>query len=207
MRRRTSGGGSTRSPACAHTHAELDPIRDAALASAIDAELARLRRDDGNAGTPWDQLKVNAFVAAVTNGVTRRRTAGDGRRGRLTAPPTTRSTPCGCPEITILTDYRTLVEGLHDHSVCETEDGIPLPVSTVRRLCCDAEIIPVVLGTDGVPLDMGRSIRTANRSQRRALRTMYRTCAHPDCTVAFSACIAHHVRWWWKHTGRPTSRI
>ncbi len=53
--------------------------------------------------------------------------------------------------------------GCHEHSVCETEDGIVLPVSTVRRLCCDAEIIPVVLGTDGVPLDMGRSIRTANR--------------------------------------------
>ena len=107
------------------------------------------------------------------------------------------------PEITILTDYATLVDGLHDHSVCETEDGIPLPVSTVRRLCCDAEIIPIVLGTDGVPLDMGRSIRTANRNQRRALRTMYRTCAHPDCTVAFSACTSHHVRWWWKHKG-PT---
>ena len=31
------------------------------------------------------------------------------------------------PEITVLTDYRTLVDGLHDHSVCETEDGTPDP--------------------------------------------------------------------------------
>ena len=83
-----------------HTHAELDPIRDAALASAIDAELARLRRADGNAGTPWNQLKVNAFVAAVVNGVTRRRTAGapDTRPGRTRpmALPTTQCTLCGC---------------------------------------------------------------------------------------------------------------
>jgi hypothetical protein len=31
---------------------------------------------------------------------------------------------------------------------------------------------------------------------------MYRTCGHPDCTVAFAACTSHHVRWWWKHNGR-----
>ncbi len=188
-----------------HTHAELDPIRDAALSSALDAELARLRRADGNAGTPWNQLKVNAFVAAVTNGITRRRTAGasvadtdavDGAADDV-------GHALRVPEINLLMDYRTLVDGLHVSSICETEDGIPIPVSTARRLCCDAEIIPVVLGTDGVPLDMGRSIRTANRAQRRALRGMYRTCAHPDCTVAFSACTSHHVRWWWKHHG-PT---
>ena len=98
---------------------------------------------------------------------------------------------------------RTLVSGLHAHSICETDDGVPLPVSTVRRLCCDAEIIPIVLGSDGVTLDVGRAARTANRAQRRALRAMYRTCAHPDCTVPFSACKIHHIRWWWRDLG-PT---
>ena len=82
-------------------------------------------------------------------------------------------------------------------------DGVPLPVSTVRRLCCEAEIVPVVLGSDGEVLDVGRTERTANRAQRRALRAMHRTCAHPDCTVGFSACRIHHVKWWWEHNG-PT---
>ena len=108
------------------------------------------------------------------------------------------------PEITILTDLQTLTRGLHNHSICETDNGVPLPVSTVRRLCCDAEIIPMVLGTDGVPLDVGRSARSVTPHQRRALRAMYRTCAHPDCTVGFSACKAHHVRWWWRDLG-PTN--
>ena len=182
-----------------HTHLELDPIRDAAVSSVIDAELARLRHEDGNAGTPWNQLQANAFVAAVTNGVTRRRTADD---SAADGEAEDARHALRIPEITLLMDFATLVDGLHDHSVCETEDGITIPVSTARRLCCDAEIIPVVLGADGVPLDMGRSIRTANRAQRRALRTMYRTCAHPDCTVPFSACKSHHIRWWWKHKGR-----
>ncbi len=103
----------------------------------------------------------------------------------------------------VLVDLRTLVGGMHDNGICETEDGVPLPVSTVRRLCCEAEIVPAVLGADGEVLDVGRTERTANRAQRRAARAMHRTCAHPDCTVGFSACRIHHVKWWWEHNG-PT---
>lgn len=187
-----------------HTHLELDPIRDAAISGVIDAELARLRHEDGTARTPWNQLKVNAFVAAVTNGVGRRRSSRrDSDAEAEVAEADDARHALRVPEATLLIDYSTLVDGLHDHSVCETEDGIAIPVSTMRRLCCDAEIIPVVLGTEGVPMDMGRSIRSANRAQRRALRTMYRTCAHPDCAAPFSACKSHHIRWWWKHRG-PT---
>jgi hypothetical protein len=72
----------------------------------------------------------------------------------------------------------------------------------MRRLCCDAEIIPTVLGGSGEVLDHGRSRRTANRAQRRALRAMHRGCAHPDCQVGFSACRIHHIRWWWRDGGR-----
>jgi hypothetical protein len=58
-----------------------------------------------------------------------------------------------------------------------------------------------VLNGEGEILDVGRSERTANRQQRRALRAMHRTCGHPDCTVGFSACRIHHIKWWWKHLG------
>jgi uncharacterized protein DUF222 len=37
-----------------------------------------------------------------------------------------------------------------------TGDGTELSASTIRRLACDAEIIPAVLGTHGEPLDVGR---------------------------------------------------
>lgn len=107
------------------------------------------------------------------------------------------------PEISVLADLSVLIGGLHAHGICETEDGNPLPVSTVRRLCCDAEIIPIILGTNGVPLDLGRTARTVNRAQRRALRAMHRTCAHPDCDVPFSHTKIHHIRWWTRDQG-PT---
>jgi hypothetical protein len=56
----------------------------------------------------------------------------------------------------------------------------------VRRLCCDADILPVVFGSDGVVLDVGRAARLATADQRRALAAMYSRCGHPDCHVAYS---------------------
>ena len=164
-----------------HTHLELDPVADAALWSAIDAQVATLRHADGNARTPWQRLQVDAVVAAVGAGPAADRVS----------------------EIGVFVDWRTLLDGFHDHSVCETVDGIPVPVSTVRRMCCDADVFPVVLGTDGEVLDVGRTERTANRAQRRAIRAMHRTCAHPDCAVSVAACRIHHVKWWWRDLG-PT---
>ena len=93
-------------------------------------------------------------------------------------------------------DYRTLLDGFHDRSTCETSEGQHLPVDTLRRLCCDASVVPIVLGGAGEVLDAGRQCRLANRAQRRALRAMYRTCAHPDCTVPFDSCRIHHVIYW-----------
>lgn len=87
--------------------------------------------------------------------------------------------------------------------VCETDNGTPIPAATVRRLCCDAEIIPVVMDGPSTVLDEGRSKRTATREQRRALRSMHRTCAHPGCGVGFDACRIHHVAHWLEHHG-PT---
>ena len=63
-------------------------------------------------------------------------------------------------------------------------DGQTLPPETVRRMCCDADIIPVVLDGAGVTLDVGRSRRVATADQRRALRAMYRTCGFPVATSA-----------------------
>ena len=83
----------------------------------------------------------------------------------------------------MLIDHATLLHGLHDRSVCETSDGQPITPDAVRRLACDAELIPTVLGSTGAVLDQGRARRVATAEQRRALRAMYRTCGHPDCTV------------------------
>jgi hypothetical protein len=140
------------------------------------------------------------LLAAIDASVT----PGAAATGTLTASED-RAAPSalhpGITEVSVLIDLSTLTDGAHEHSVCETEDGTPLPVSTIRRLCCDAEIIPIVLGGHGETLDVGRARRTVNRAQRRALRAMHRTCAEPQCTVPYSHCKIHHIRWWWRDSG------
>ena len=79
----------------------------------------------------------------------------------------------------------------------------PLTPDAVRRLACDAELIPTVLGSTGAVLDQGRARRVATAAQRHALRAMYRTCGHPDCTVRFADCEIHHVIEW-IHQHGPT---
>ena len=103
------------------------------------------------------------------------------------------------PEICVHVDYQTLLNGLHEHSLCETADGIPLPPETVRRLACEAAIVPIVLNSDGEVLDCGRERPSRQPGQRRALRAMYRTCAYPDCDVTFDRCDIHHVIEWLRH--------
>ena len=99
-------------------------------------------------------------------------------------------------EIVVHVDLETLQHGLHAGGTCRTALGADLPVETVRRLACEAEILPVVLDGRSVPIDVGRSKRLATIHQRRALEAIYPTCAIPDCEVIFDHCNVHHIEYW-----------
>ncbi len=99
----------------------------------------------------------------------------------------------GPAEVAVLIDSQTLAAGRHDDTVCEYSDGTSIPVEAARRHACEAKIIPVVLGGDSQPLDVGRARRLATPTQRIALRAMYRTCAIDGCDQHFDACHIHHL--------------
>ena len=92
----------------------------------------------------------------------------------------------------MLIDAETLLHGEHPESVIDCGVPIDLPVETLRRWACCADITPIIVAADGVSLYLGRSSRTANLAQRRALRAMYETCAVPGCTATFDDCAIHH---------------
>ena len=154
------------------TQIRLDPLRDATLHASIDAHLTRLRRDPANKGRPFEELKVEAVLAAVSAKAAELRVA----------------------EVVIHTDAKTACSGRHAHTMCETVDGDPVPVATMQRFCCDAVLTAVLVDADGTVRNVYEQ-RTANRTQRRALAAMYSTCAHPQCTVGFSQCRMHHIVW------------
>ena len=160
-----------------HTHLELDPEADARVAAVFDAAIATERAEPDD-GRTLDQLQADVMVELITGA---------------------RTTDTRVPECSVLIDLDTLLHGLHDASVCETADGQHLPPDVIRRMCCEADIIPIVLNGDHVPIDVGRARRLATREQRHALQAMYTTCGHPHCEVRFAACRIHHVDWWDHH--------
>ena len=162
-----------------HTLISLDPLRDQIVWTAVSHALHQVRRQPGHAKTPWAQLEVEALLAACSGGTGGERVAS----------------------LIVLCDADTLRTGVHANTVCESEDGTPLPVEVVRGLACAAEITPVVLDGGGHALAVGRSQRLATPAQRAALRAMHRTCIGPTCTVPFTACQIHHVIPW-EHGGR-----
>jgi len=99
-------------------------------------------------------------------------------------------------------DLETLTNGLSESSTHRTSFGADLPVETIRRIACDANIIPLVLNGAGMPLDIGRGQRLASAAQRRALEATHDTCAFDGCAVAFHACQIHHIEYW--ERGGPT---
>jgi hypothetical protein len=74
--------------------------------------------------------------------------------------------------------------------------GALLAPETLRKMCCDAALIPVVLGTDGEQLDLGRVQRLFTRAQRRAIWRRDRTCTYPGCGAPGAWTKVHHVHHW-----------
>ncbi|MGO4604459.1 DUF222 domain-containing protein [Terrabacter sp. 2YAF2] len=198
----------------------LDPEGAAILKSAIDPLSIPCPEMDeqGRTVTPDDRTparrRMDALLAIVQRGVA----SADG------VPTTDKA------KVVVLIDLDDLLADLHDDipeafrrkgssdastGTCAggrprtgsgsgvTLTGDVLSPGVVRRMACDAEIIPMVLGADGEPLDVGRRRRLFTRGQRLALIARDKGCSWTGCTVPASWCDAHHVIHW-RHGGRTS---
>ena len=80
--------------------------------------------------------------------------------------------------------------------------GEAISIRSVRRLACNAGHIPVVLGGDSMPLDVGTSRRKFTRHQGHALATLHDSCGIVGCDRPFAWCELHHLLEWSR--GGPT---
>ncbi len=74
--------------------------------------------------------------------------------------------------------------------------GALLGPETIRKLACDATIIPTVLGCNSEILDQGRAERLFTPAQLKALWLRDRHCTFPDCHIPAQWCDAHHLKHW-----------
>ena len=95
-------------------------------------------------------------------------------------------------------DLDTLKQGLGKACLIGLDDVDGLSAGEVRRLACDAGIIPVVLGGPSRLLDVGRTYRMFTPGLRAALVQRDGGCAFPGCTATPACCEAHHIVPWWQ---------
>ncbi len=161
-------------------HATLDPERYAVAVEAIDRQMTAVANAADGPVTKGPHLAVEALMDLISH--------GNGRHGRA--------------HVTLVVDAETALHGPHEHSVRQTVDGAELPPETIDRFCCDAVIRKVVIDKRGVPIDVGRSARTATDGQWAALKAIHSTCGWKDCDRPVSWCQAHHIKEWDPHPGK-----
>ncbi|MEU8285132.1 DUF222 domain-containing protein [Micromonospora sp. NPDC048905] len=191
-------------------------IADAAARAALEADACRAARDRHlTLSTLTDgRLRLTGVLDSETAGLLRaaidpltapsgpddHRAPGQRRHDalaelcRLTLRTSDLPEHGGDPAQLVVT---TSFDALAGHLGAGTLDtGLQLTPETIRRLACDAAILPAVLDSTGQPLDLGRQRRLVTGALRRALVLRDRGCAFPGCDRPPRWCDAHHIHHW-----------
>ena len=204
----------------AHENALLEREEDAAR------DRARLTLHDNGDGTTTGHFTVPTLAAAILRKVLDAMTAprahhlhrerGTGRHGRLDPAherglafiqvlehlPTDHLHSPVAATVVVTLDLETLHEQL---KAAHLDTGDLVSAAEARRLACHAGLVPAVLNTGSVPLDLGRRTRLFSEAQRLAGPTRHTTCAATDCSTPYAWCELHH-RTPWSHGGRTDHR-
>ena len=147
----------------------------------LEAMLGPLSAPNPTPGCPdtrsSDQRRGEALVA-----ICRRAAAAGGE-----APTTTKAA------VWVTMDLEALRAGSGAGS---TLGGQLLGVEAIRRIACDATIIPVVLGGDSEVLDVGRARRLFTPGLLRAMWLRDKGCTIPGCSAPPAWADAHHLVHW-----------
>ena len=104
--------------------------------------------------------------------------------------------------VVVTIDHTVLTGAL---KTAKLDTGETISAGEARRLACGAGILPTVLGSRSVALDLGRESRLFNEAQRIAVGLRHDTCAADGCQRPFAWCELHH-REPWSRGGRTDLR-
>lgn len=99
------------------------------------------------------------------------------------------------PQVIMTMSLDALLGGLGPAALFDS--GEQLSPAQARRIACDADLIPAVLGSDSRPLDVGRTQRLFTGPVRSALVLRDQGCAFPGCDATPGQCDAHHIQPWY----------
>ena len=182
-------------------HAELDQLAGEKIRTAIDAMTTQMFKQDYRTGRKrsYEQRNADALLHLITHTTSRNQT---------TNPKTTNTNPADAassdetPElipqqttIILTANYDTIVGQLKNAGLI---DETPISINTIRRLACEANIIPAIFNNKAQPLYLGRSRRTHTKTQLLALYKRDKQCT--SCGIRATNCEVHHIMPW-EHGG------
>ena len=162
-------------------YGRFDPITGAAIESALSQKMDELWREEeaGNRPTPGQRMADALHIL-------------------LTGQPGSKSGRSLVTRLLLIADYDVVAGHLKN---AHLPNGTPIPAGELRRLACDAEVLPAIFAGPSQPLDLGRARRRASIIQRNALLARDGKCV--GCGASASWCQAHHITHWMD--GGPTN--
>ncbi|MDE0188258.1 MAG: DUF222 domain-containing protein [bacterium] len=101
-------------------------------------------------------------------------------------------------KLLVIADYDVVSQRLGN---ARLENGTPIPAGELRRLACDAQVLPAIFRGPSVPMDLGMARRKASPTQRAALIARDGACI--GCGAKAAWCQSHHIIHW--QDGGPTN--
>ena len=163
-------------------HAEFDQVSGERVKTALGAMSTKMLGDD-IAYDPirtFEQRNADALVALITQQPVDNTNPAAGNEIR--------------PQKTVLVvsaEYDAIEGRLKSAGLI---DGTPIELDELRRIACEAEIVPMIFASDGQPLYVGRAQRAVTKAQKLALYRRDRGCV--GCGLRPQVCDAHHIQPW-----------
>ena len=98
--------------------------------------------------------------------------------------------------VSVVIPWETLRQDLDKAGIVVTSTDDRITIGEARRLACQAQILPAVLGGKSEILDLGRESRCFSPSQRTAMNLRDQECTTVGCSIPAEFCEAHHKVPW-----------
>jgi hypothetical protein len=100
------------------------------------------------------------------------------------------------PHVVVTVDIEDLVDPATGPGAARTGFGATLSAARARGIACDSTVTRIVLGPQGLPLDVGRTHRVVPPHLRRAVENRDGHCVFAGCGAPTHWCDVHHLVEW-----------
>jgi hypothetical protein len=100
------------------------------------------------------------------------------------------------PHVVLRIDLDDLADPHTGPGAADLGFGATISAARARWVACDAGVTRIVLGPDGVPLDLGREHRVVNAHLRKAVEHRDGGCVFAGCGAPTFWCDVHHLLEW-----------